>query len=169
MDKVFRVNYIFTKEMITTETLVNDLFEIAIGQLDWLRQITENRDIKYSNDDIYLEFNKIVKNELLKAKETAKAQDVENGINFSFDIPVYSEKFEEVDENGCRKWLRQYINDTFVNYVRGGLMDKQMKYVIKHGKEIPSDNKYVVLLKALESSVSSAYKQKEVTFWIDGE
>lgn len=167
----YRVNIVFSHK-VNPQTLIDDFFDSAIAQVEKLRAIFEEKvknGVTFPGDnDQYLKFSKQNSKNLQTQKLSASVETVENGFKLSFDVP-HQEKFDLIDEEGKRMWLRNYIDATTINYVTTGLSAKIMEYISEH-KEKPNETFVPFLLSnAFYESLKDSYSKKTETFWIDGE
>lgn len=167
----FRVNIVFSNQ-VNPQTLIDDFFDSAIAQVAKLRDIFEGKVKNGANfpidNDQYLTFSKQNSKALQAQKLSASIETVKNGFKLSFDVP-HQDKFDLIDEEGKRMWLRNYIDATTLNYATTGLADKIMEYINEH-KEKPDETFVPFLLSnAFKEALKDSYSKKTETFWIDGE
>lgn len=165
----FRINFILSPELIVKkESLNSDFFEPGIEQLNWFQQNTRNKEEPLTHlDKVYIEAHKYSKNVLEYAQESAQYEETAEGIKFSFAIQNNREDFNEINEEGKRPWLRQYLDDHILHYTLPAILEKSFNW--KNNTDPAECEKYKKLHEAFKSALDKAYDLKSPRFWIDGE
>jgi len=165
----FHVNFILSPELVfKKESLSADFFEPGINQLNWFQQNTLNKVEPLSDlDKAYIDGHEYSKNVLKYAKQSAQIEETAEGIKFSFAIKNVSKIFAEINEEGKRVWLRQYLDDHILHYTLPAILEKSFNWE----KDIDAADceKFKKLNQAFKLALGKAYELKTATFWIDGE
>ncbi len=163
----FLVHYVFSAEKVDVNTLASDLFDSAIEQIEWFREKDRNREQKLPNSEIYQQALDYSQKELEYGKETSKIVTDGEKVIFSFGIQNKRKDFEYISEDKRRMWLRQHLDDHFLNYMRTSILEKSFDWKEKNDKEM--NLKFGKLSEALDEVLDGAYELKTKRFWIEGE
>jgi hypothetical protein len=165
----FRINFVLSPELVLKkESLSSDFFEPGIHQINWFQQKTLNKTEPLSElDKVYINSHEYSKDVLGYAQKSAQTEEIAEGIKFSFSIQNNRKDFAEIDEEGKRGWLRQYLDDHILHYTIPAILEKSFNW----DKDTdPADcEKFKKLHEAFKLALEKAYELKSTSFWIDGE
>jgi hypothetical protein len=104
---------------------------------------------------------------LAYAQKSAQIEETEEGVKFSFAIQNTSKSFSEINDEGKRAWLRQYLDDHILHYTLPAILEKSFNW----DKDMePADcEKFKKLNQGFKLALDKAYELKSSSFWIDGE
>lgn len=165
----FRINFILSPELVLKkESLSSDFFEPGIEQLNWFQQKTLSKEEPLTDlDKVYIKAHDYSKNVLDHAQKSAQIEETVEGINFSFVIQNNRKDFAEINEEGKRGWLRQYLDDHILHYTIPAMLEKSFNW--KNNTDPAECEKFEKLHEAFKLALDKAYELKSPNFWIDGE
>lgn len=168
-DFEFRVNFNLSKELISNvDTLGNDFFQAGIEQINWFQiKIKNKKDVLNNFDLAYIASNDYSKKVLTYAERSTKIEEKENCINFSFAIKNSEKNFSEINENGKRPWLRQYLDDHILHYSLNALLEKSFNF--DNDLDRNACEKFKNMHIAFRNALNNAFSVSSETFWIEGE
>lgn len=165
----FRINFILNPELVVEkEKLSVDFFVPGIQQVEYFKQSTLDKDETLTDlDKHYIAAHDFSKNILEYAQQSSTVEVTPEGIKFSFAIQNNNEDFEEINEEGKRMWLRQFLDDHILHYTLPAMLEKSFNW--KQNLSELECEKFKKLHEAFKLALNKAYDLKSSTFYIDGE
>jgi hypothetical protein len=165
----FRINFILPTDLVLNQaTLSSDFLGAGIEQVNWFKQNTLDKEEPLTDlDKHYIAAHDDSIKVLENAQQTAQCEQVDTGIKFSFAITNNLDRFAEINEEGKRPWLRQYLDDHILHYTLPSMLEKSFNW--KNDVSVEDTKKFKNLHTAFKESLEKAYELKSSRFWIDGE
>jgi len=165
----FRINFILSPKLVVEKEKLNvDFFLSGIEQINRFQKSTLGKTEVLSDlDKHYIAAHEYSKNVLKYAQNSSLVELTTDGIKFSFGIENTREDFAQINNEGKRMWLRQYLEDHILHYTLPALLEKSFNW--KEQLSVTECEKFKKLHEAFELSLDKAYDINNTTFCIDGE
>lgn len=168
----FVVKYLFDKNLVSKEQVMS-LFTYGLNQIEHQQNKLKDKKELSDVDFYYLESLQESKNQTLDFKNNSSIQETETGWLLSLPINWTTQKFNDINTNGIRPWLRNYLEDFFIKHIILGMSMANIKMAKKSFESNQDFQKEKENLdkinEAFEKSIQNAYLKKSEGFWIDNE